>query len=202
MLIQRWYRPIGLLALLLVLAACGAPAQTQVNSLLNVSARITSISTVVTTSIPPTSTSTPTTVSAPSDNHTPAASMNMSGMVMDAGTPPPGSDAERGKALFVKGIGNPAVPVCTNCHYDDKDEVKVGPALVDVATHGIMHAQEHGQDLATFLRTSIVNPNADIMEDPSHVFATNGVSLMYQNYGKDLNEQQIADLVAYLMTLK
>jgi hypothetical protein len=40
------------------------------------------------------------------------------------------------------------------------------------------------------------------MTDPNHVFGVNGVSLMYQNYGKDLTEQEVIDLIAYLLTLK
>jgi len=46
-----------------------------------------------------------------------------------------------------------------------------------------------------YLKESIITPNAHVTEG-----FTAGV--MYQNYGKDLTEQEINDLVAYLLTLK
>lgn len=129
------------------------------------------------------------------------AAMDMSGMAT-VPTSPVSGDAEKGKLLFREGIDKPEVPACVTCHNDDKDEVKVGPALSDIGEHGPMHAAERGQDVETFLREAIINPNANLMTDPDHVFAVNGVSLMYQSYGKELTEQQISDLVAYLLTLK
>ena len=46
-----------------------------------------------------------------------------------------------------------------------------------------------------YLRQSIVEPNAHITEG-----YTEGV--MYQNFGEELTNSQINDLVAFLMTLK
>ena len=46
-----------------------------------------------------------------------------------------------------------------------------------------------------FLHESIVNPDADVAKGFSP-------GIMYPNYGKELSEQDIADLVAFLMTLK
>jgi cytochrome c551/c552 len=116
--------------------------------------------------------------------------------------PRPGN-AFLGNLLFNNGIGNPNVPACSSCHLVDLPDVKVGPSLQNIAIHAIAHANEHHVDLWTFLRTSIVDPNNDIMEAvPPAVFAVNEVSLMYQNYSKDLTETQINDIVAYLMTLK
>lgn len=129
------------------------------------------------------------------------AGMDMSGMATVPASPVSG-DPENGKLIFREGINNPEVPACVTCHNDDIDEVKVGPALSDIGEHGPMHAAEQGQDVETFLRESIIKPNANLMTDPNHVFAVNGVSLMYQNYGKELTDQQINDLVAYLLTLK
>jgi cytochrome c553 len=126
----------------------------------------------------------------------------MSGMQMNGPDPSTIGDPAKGKVLFNQGNGNPAVPACVSCHYDDKDEVKVGPSLAHIATHGMMHAQKNGETVASFLHESIVEPNADLMEEAGHIYSVNGVSLMYQNYGKDLTNDQINDLVAYLLTLK
>jgi cytochrome c2 len=217
------------LSLALALVACGAPAQNQptaVAALATRRAQAPSVSTIITTSFPLTPIATEAahgddhdhtntaTQAAHADTHAAAtqavhtndhgdgmAGMDMSGMTAE-NTPPPGSDPARGKVLFEQGTGNPAVPTCITCHYADKNEVKVGPSLAGIGVHGAMHAQEEGEDLVTFLHSSIVDPNEHIMTDSTHVFGANGVSMMYQNYGKDLTEQQINDLIAYLMTLK
>ena len=46
-----------------------------------------------------------------------------------------------------------------------------------------------------FLEQSIVEPDAEITENFSP-------GVMYQNYGTDLTDQEIADLVAFLASLK
>lgn len=95
-------------------------------------------------------------------------------------------NAENGKKLFEQTvIGPKSAPGCVTCHSLEPGVKLVGPSLAGVASRG---------DEA-YLRESIVNPNAVVVEGfPKGV--------MYQNYGKDLSEQEIADLVAFLMTLK
>src|SRR5690606_234618 len=55
-----------------------------------------------------------------------------------------------------------------------------------------------------YIRESILDPNAFIAPPPEgRIFATAaGTSLMPADYGDRLSEQQISDLVAYLMTLR
>src|SRR5258706_16372593 len=121
-------------------------------------------------------------------------------------TAPPasgGGNADNGKAMFTNGFGDPAVLACSTCHNVDSPDVKVGPSLMGLMGHAGMHAQEQGQDIPTYLHTSIVNPNAFLVpNDGAHVFSAGGTSLMYQDYAKHLSDQQINDLVAYLQTLK
>lgn len=79
----------------------------------------------------------------------------------------------------------------------------MGPSLKTAAMHAGMHAQEKGQDVAAYLRTSIVNPNDYlVLNAEGRVFSVNGTSLMFQDYAKYLTPDQINDLVAYLLTLK
>jgi mono/diheme cytochrome c family protein len=72
---------------------------------------------------------------------------------------------------------------CNTCHMlaDAGSTAEVGPNLDDVL---------QGQD-AAFIRESIVDPNAMVAEG----FPPN---VMPGNYGEQLSEQELADLVAYL----
>ncbi len=192
-MISKHFSRLLALVVVLLISGCGTPAVV----MLPPSTRITKPEATV-TPVPHVATSTAalTSTTIPPSPTADMAGMDMSGMATVSG------DAARGKLLFAQGIGKPDVPTCISCHYDDKDEVKVGPALSDIGIHGVMHAAEQGQDVVTFLRTSIISPNANLMTDPTHIFAVNGMSLMYQDYGKDLTEQQTDDLIAYLLTLK
>ena len=73
---------------------------------------------------------------------------------------------------------------CNTCHAlaDAGSTAEVGPNLDDVL---------QGQD-AAFIRESIVNPDAMVAEGYSP-------DLMPENYGEQLSEQELADLVAYLV---
>ena len=46
-----------------------------------------------------------------------------------------------------------------------------------------------------YVRESIVQPNVYVLKGYS-------AGIIYENYGKDLSDQDISDLVAHLMTLK
>lgn len=133
-------------------------------------------------------------------------------------------DAERGQELF-----NTIMPeagfACATCHLTDTMERLIGPGLLGVgdpahdpshhaedeaATHdahapAAEAAHGHGApeateaaptgDVVDYLHTSIVDPNAYIVPG----FPEN---LMPQVYGEILSEQDIDDLIAYLLTLK
>ncbi len=105
-----------------------------------------------------------------------------------------GSSAEQGKALFNQAtLGSNSAPGCGTCHSLEPDKVIVGPSLAHIATRAATAVP--GMSAEAFLRDSIVNPNA-------HVAAGFTAGVMYQYYGRDLSEQQINDLVAFLLTLQ
>ena len=114
---------------------------------------------------------------------------------------PATGSAENGKALFNKAtIGKAGAPGCATCHSVEKDKKIVGPSQYGIATDAAGAFKEAGYKGAAksaneWLRECIVNPNVDIVEG----FTPN---IMPQNYGKDLTEGEINDLVAYLATLK
>ncbi|GAB4522058.1 MAG: hypothetical protein Fur0018_03270 [Anaerolineales bacterium] len=100
-------------------------------------------------------------------------------------------DAAAGEALFNQDtIGS--APGCKACHSLEPNTVIVGPSLYGMADDAAADAPDNPEG---FLRETIVDPNADVASG----FQPN---IMYPNYGSDLSEQQIADLVAFMMTLK
>jgi cytochrome c oxidase subunit 2 len=90
-------------------------------------------------------------------------------------TLPPGN-AEAGNEVY-------ASTGCGSCH-------TYGPAGSEGTIGPNLNETLQGVD-AEFIRTSIVNPNAEIAEGF-------GPDIMPGNYGEQLDDQQLADLVAFL----
>ncbi len=97
----------------------------------------------------------------------------------------PAGDAAAGEVLF---SGQAA---CSACHALEPDKRLVGPSLAGVAARAA--AIRPDATAAAYLLESIVNPDA-------HVVAGYDAGLMPANFGQRLSAQQLADLVAYLMT--
>lgn len=103
-------------------------------------------------------------------------------------------DAAKGETLYKQTtVGPNNAPGCVTCHSLEAGVTIVGPSHAGIGTRA--STQVEGKSAEEFLRESIVSPDAHIVEG-----FTAGV--MYPNYAKDLSEQEVADLVAYLLTLK
>lgn len=103
-------------------------------------------------------------------------------------------DAKRGKELYNKTVIGPnAAPGCVTCHSLEPGKTLVGPSHAGIAT--IAATAVPGMSAEEFLKQSIVDPNANVTEGFSS-------GIMYPNYAKDLTEQEINDIVAYLLTIK
>jgi len=101
-------------------------------------------------------------------------------------------DAAAGEALFKQAtIG--AAPGCSTCHSTEPNQAGVGPSLAGVASRAGQRVP--GQTAEQYLRNSILTPNAYVVQG----FSAN---VMYQDFSKVLSDQQVNDLVAYLLTLK
>lgn len=103
-------------------------------------------------------------------------------------------DASRGEELFKQQtIGPNNSPGCITCHSLEEGVQLVGPAQNDVGARAA--GRVAGMSAEDYLRQSIMEPNAHVVEgyDPD---------VMYQNYGEELSEETVDDLVAYLLTLK
>jgi Cytochrome c2 len=104
-------------------------------------------------------------------------------------------DATRGEALFKQTTIGQA-PGCSTCHSLEPGKKLVGPSLAHVATEAETYVKQgKAASVDEYLHDSIVDPDKFVVKGFPK-------GIMYQNYGKDLNAQQIADLVAFLKTLK
>lgn len=130
-------------------------------------------------------------------------------------------DPENGKVLF-NTLKSEVSFACATCHRVDSTETLIGPGLLGISGHSHVHDESasdgthdssmSGMDMGEataettaepeqtfeekveFLRTSIINPSAFVMTG----FPDN---LMPKVYGQIFSEQEINDLIAYLLTL-
>ncbi len=100
---------------------------------------------------------------------------------------PPG-DATQGGQLFTQSVNG--APACSTCHTLDGSTL-VGPSMQGYATRAATRIA--GMSASDYTRASITQPSA---------FVVSGFgNLMYTQYAKQISPQQIADLIAYLLTL-
>lgn len=112
----------------------------------------------------------------------------------------PSGEAARGKTLFnSRIIGKQAASGCIVCHSAEPGVIIIGPSQVGIATlaEEAFHSPDYKGKATTlegYLWESMLFPA---------VYVTPGYpDVMYRDYGKSLTEQDLADLVAYLTTLK
>lgn len=102
-------------------------------------------------------------------------------------------DAEAGEELFNQQVVEGQAG-CVTCHYVEADRGDfTGPNLAAVAS--VAGERVDGLSAEEYLRTSIVNTNDYIVEGFS-------ADVMPTAYGDVLSEEQVNDLVAYLLTLE
>jgi nitric oxide reductase subunit C len=116
-----------------------------------------------------------------------------------AGCAQPGGDAEAGRQLYQQQtIGSRQAPGCVSCHSLEPGKVIVGPSHAHVASRAAEQVNSSGyngqaSDARGYLRESILEPNAHIVEGFD-------AGIMYQDYAEVLSQQQVDDLVAFLLT--
>ena len=114
----------------------------------------------------------------------------------------PAGDAARGEQLFAQQVkqASGTNASCTACHSLVPGEVKTGPSLAGVATRA--ETRVAGETAEQYIRHSIQQPNAFLVPDNPAYVGANGKSLMPEGLGNLMSKQDLADLIAYLQTLK
>ncbi len=99
---------------------------------------------------------------------------------------PAGND-ENGELLYSENING--APNCISCHSLEDDRL-VGPPIAGYST--IASSRVEGQSAEEYTYNAIMRPASHLVDGYSN--------LMYSEYGTKLAEQDIADLIAFLLT--
>ena len=99
----------------------------------------------------------------------------------------PKGDAANGAVLFAEAING--APACTTCHTLDGSTV-VGPSLQGYAERAATRTDLSAE---AYTLQRITQPATHIVEGFPNA--------MYAQYGQKLSQQQLSDLIAYLLTL-
>jgi mono/diheme cytochrome c family protein len=98
-------------------------------------------------------------------------------------------DAAAGEVVY----NEVAAPACGTCHSLAPGVDGVGPSLANIGTEAASRVS--GVSAADYLRRSVTDPNADVADG----YVAN---VMPGTFEGQLSEQQLNDLVAYLLSLK
>lgn len=100
-------------------------------------------------------------------------------------------DPERGRQLFREGING--APPCASCHQTvEGSGFSLGPNLAGIASRASTRIPEIIAE--DYLRASILEPGAYVVSGYRNI--------MYPNYAAHLSSQDVADLIAFLLTLE
>jgi mono/diheme cytochrome c family protein len=114
----------------------------------------------------------------------------------------PAGDAARGEQLFAQQVkqASGSNASCKACHSLVPGEVLTGPSLAGVASRA--GTRVAGESAEQYIRASIQQPNAFLVPDNPAYVGANGKSLMPEGLGNLMSDQDLADLIAYLLTLQ
>jgi cytochrome c2 len=104
---------------------------------------------------------------------------------------PMSGDAKRGAKLFTQGQSD--APPCSTCHHKITGQCgfSVGPNLAGIVERASRRVE--GMTATDYMRQSILEPRRFVV--PGYR------NMMYSDYNSHLTEQDVLDLIAYLLTL-
>ena len=96
-------------------------------------------------------------------------------------------------------------PACHACHSTTPGMNMAGPSLAGIRARAemLLDSDEYtgdADDVEDYIEESIVDPSAYIV--PGQMYSANAMSFMPNTYGDALTEEQIEQLVAYLMSFR
>jgi cytochrome c2 len=101
-------------------------------------------------------------------------------------------DAASGEEIFNRMYDEVGF-ACVTCHRPDSEDQLIGPGLLNIVSRAATRVD--GQSAEAYLYESIVNPDAYVVENFSD-------ALMPEVYTDLLSEDEIADVMGYLLTLE
>ncbi|MBI5081727.1 MAG: cytochrome c [Chloroflexi bacterium] len=105
-------------------------------------------------------------------------------------------DAARGKKLYGQStLGKKSAEGCVSCHHYDVPDGKDDKAPYTKGTAARSATRVPGLSAEDYIKESILKPDAYVVDKYK-------AGDMYQKWGEDLSAQELADLVAYLLTEK
>lgn len=124
------------------------------------------------------------------------------------GADPPGTTpVDEGDDPMAKGerLFRTASPACNACHSTSPGADMVGPTMAGLVTRvedilASDNYQGEATDVEGYIRESIVSPSAHLV--PGAMYSADGTSFMPTGFGGSLSEEEVGQLVAYLMSLK
>jgi cytochrome c2 len=112
---------------------------------------------------------------------------------------PAAEEAPETSMMEPTSIGNPGngeqlflVHICNSCHMVDQELTLVGPSLQGIASRA--GSRVEGLTTVEYIRQSILEPNAYVVD-------TFPMGVMPQTFATILSDQDVNDLIAYLLTL-
>ncbi len=108
----------------------------------------------------------------------------------DLSSLPAERDVENGRRLFENGSGSAVA--CSTCHSLDGFDRSTAPSLQGFASHA--DSRVEGESAELYALNSIIAPGKYIVDGFNNT--------MTSSYEEKLSRQQIADLIAFLLTLE
>jgi len=102
------------------------------------------------------------------------------------------ADAANGEVLYTTFQADAGF-ACSTCHHANSEDRLIGPGLLNASARGASRVE--GLSAEEYLYISIINPSAFVVPDYPD-------DLMPKNWAEIYSDEEIFDIIAYLLTLE